>query len=112
MKIILPDGSAKEMPAKATAFDLALSISEGLSRHVVAAKVNGRLCDLSTPLSENDSVLLLKFDSPEGKTVFWHTSAHIMAQAVTALWPGTKVAIGPAIDTGFYYDFDTEHAFS
>ncbi|OGS35500.1 MAG: threonine--tRNA ligase [Elusimicrobia bacterium RIFOXYB2_FULL_49_7] len=112
MKVLLPDQSERELPDGATAIDLARAISEGLARHAVAAKVNGILRDLTRPLTQGDTVEIVKFDSPEGKEVFWHTSAHIMAQAVKALYPDVKIAIGPSIDNGFYYDFDTQTRFS
>lgn len=112
MKIKLPDNSFRELPENSTALDLAKSISEGLARVAVAAKVNGLVRDLTAPLKEGDAVEILKFESKEGKEVFWHTSAHVMAQAVKSLFPDVKIAIGPSIDEGFYYDFDTSHAFT
>jgi threonyl-tRNA synthetase len=108
MNIILPDGSGKEIAAGATCLDLAAAISPRLAKDALAAKINGRLVDCVTRLSENDSAAIITFDSPEGKSVFWHSSSHIMAQAVQALFPNTKIAIGPAIDSGFYYDFDAQ----
>jgi threonyl-tRNA synthetase len=108
MNIILPDGSRKEIADNSTCRDLAAVISPRLAREAVAAKVNNTLVDLSAKLSENDSVAIVTFDSPEGKSVFWHSSSHIMAQAVQSLFPNAKIAIGPAIDNGFYYDFDTD----
>jgi len=112
MKIVLPDGSHRELAEGATALDLARSIGPGLARDAVAAKVNGSVCELSSVLHDNDSVSIVTFDSPEGKQIFWHSSSHIMAQAVQALFPSAKIAIGPAIDNGFYYDFDVDKAFS
>jgi threonyl-tRNA synthetase len=112
VRIKLPDGSLKEMEEGATALDLAASISKGLARASMAARINGKVRDLLAPLSSGDAVELLKFDAREGREVFWHTSAHVMAQAVKALFPDVKVAIGPAIETGFYYDFDTPHRFT
>ena len=108
MNIILPDGGQKTLSENATALDLANAISPRLAKEAVAAKINDKLADLSTKLSEADKVSILTFDSPEGKSVFWHSSSHIMAQAVQSLYPTTKIAIGPAIDNGFYYDFDTD----
>ncbi|OGJ86597.1 MAG: threonine--tRNA ligase [Candidatus Raymondbacteria bacterium RifOxyA12_full_50_37] len=108
MNVKLPDGSTRVLADHATAMDLALSISEGLARASVAARVNGSMRDLSAPLSEGAAVELVKFDSDGGKQVFWHTASHIMAQAVKSLWPNVKIAIGPSIDAGFYYDFDTQ----
>jgi len=108
LNIILPDGGQKTLSENATALDLANAISPRLAKEAVAAKINDKLADLSTKLSEADKVSILTFDSPEGKSVFWHSSSHIMAQAVQSLYPTTKIAIGPAIDNGFYYDFDTD----
>jgi threonyl-tRNA synthetase len=108
MNIILPDGNAKDIPSDSTAADLAKTLSLSLARDALAAKVNGALVDLSTVLHDGDSVAIVTFDSAEGKSVFWHSSSHLMAQAVQELFPGTRLAIGPSIDNGFYYDFDTE----
>jgi len=110
MNIVLPDNSSKSITDNATAYDCAHAISPRLAKDALAAKVNDKLVDLSTILHENDKVAIVTFDSPEGKSVFWHSSSHIMAQAVQTLFPSVKVAIGPAIDNGFYYDFDTEAA--
>ncbi len=107
MNVILPDKSARELAQGSTCLDLAKSISPRLARDALAATVNGALVDLATPLKENDSVAIVTFDSAEGKSVFWHSSSHVMAQAVQAIFPSAKIAIGPAIDNGFYYDFDT-----
>jgi threonyl-tRNA synthetase len=112
MKIILPDGGSRELPAGSCARDLAQAISPRLAKEAVAAKVNGQIVDLSRPLSENDAVAILTFDATEGKQVFWHSSSHILAQAVQSLFPDAKIAIGPAIDSGFYYDFDVSRPFS
>ena len=108
MNIVLPDNSRKSLPDEATAFDLAKAISPRLAKEAIAAKVNNALVDLSSALHDNDAVEIVTFDSPEGKSVFWHSSSHVMAQAVQALFPSAKIAIGPSIDNGFYYDFDTE----
>jgi threonyl-tRNA synthetase len=112
MKIILPDGSSRDLPAGSCARDVAQAISPRLAKEAVAAKVNGQAVDLLRPLSENDAVAILTFDAAEGKQVFWHSSSHILAQAVQALFPDAKIAIGPAIDNGFYYDFDVPRPFS
>lgn len=112
MKIILPDGSSRELPAGSCARDVAQSISPRLAKEAVAAKVNGQAVDLSHALAENDAVTILTFDATEGKQIFWHSSSHILAQAVQALFPDAKIAIGPAIDNGFYYDFDVPRPFS
>ncbi len=106
INITLPDGSVKQMPAGSTGYDIARSISEGLARKVIAAKVNGEVWDLMRPIGEDATVQLLTWDDPEGKATFWHSSAHLMAEALEALYPGIKFGIGPPIDQGFYYDID------
>ena len=112
MNIKLPDGNIKELSAGASSYDLAKSLSPKLAQAALAAKVNGIMTDLHKPLLENDCVEIVTFDSVEGKSVFWHTSSHILAQAVQELFPTAKIAIGPAIETGFYYDFDVETPFT
>jgi threonyl-tRNA synthetase len=106
IKITLPDGSKKEYGKGITGYEIALSISEGLARNVLAAKVNGQVWDSSRPIDEDSSVQLLTWNDDEGKSTFWHSSAHLMAEALEALYPGIKFGIGPAVDTGFYYDVD------
>ena len=106
INITLPDGSVKTMPAGSTAYDIAMSISEGLARNVISAKVNGEVWDLMRPLNEDATVQLLTWNDPEGKATFWHSSAHLMAEALEQLYPGIKFGIGPAIEQGFYYDID------
>lgn len=106
INITLPDGSVKSMPAGSTSYDVALSISEGLARNVISAKVNGEVWDLSRELNEDAMVQLLTWRDDEGKETFWHSSAHLMAEALEILYPGIKFGIGPAIDQGFYYDVD------
>lgn len=112
IKIKLPDGSIKEYDKAVTALEVASDISKGLAKSVVAAKVNGIVKSLSDPISEDSDLLLLKFEDEEAQHVYRHSSSHIMAHAITQLFPGTKLAIGPAISNGFYYDFDTEHVFT
>jgi threonyl-tRNA synthetase len=112
MKINLPGGNVKELPEGANAYDLAKSISPKLAQAALAAKVNGTAADLYRALSDNDSVEILTFDSPEGVSIFRHSSSHILAQAVQELYPDAKIAIGPAIENGFYYDFDVEKPFT
>ncbi len=112
IKIKLPDGSIKEYDKAVTALEVASDISKGLAKSVVAAKVNGIVKSLSDPISEDSDLLLLKFEDEEAQHVYRHSSSHIMAHAITQLFPGTKLAIGPAISNGFYYDFDTEHIFT
>ena len=106
IKITLPDGSVREYQQGTTAHQIALSISEGLARNVLAAKVNGEVWDSSRPINSDSNVTLLTWNDQEGKSTFWHSSAHLMAEALEALYPGTKFGIGPAIETGFYYDVD------
>jgi threonyl-tRNA synthetase len=113
IKITLPDASIREVPQGTSALDVAKGISEGLARVVVSAKVNGEVWDLSRPIMEDATLSLLKFDDLDGKKTFWHSSSHLLAEALEALYPGIKLAIGPAIDNGFYYDVDFgEHPFS
>ena len=104
--ITLPDGSQREYPSGSSSLDVALSISEGLARNVLAAKVNGKVQDANLPIEADATLQLLTWNDPEGKATFWHSSAHVLAEAVEALFPGTKFGIGPAIETGFYYDID------
>ena len=112
MVVTYPDGSTRVFPDGATFLDAAQSISEGFGRKVLAAKVGEDVFDLSRPVPGDVSVLFLTFDDKEGRSVYWHSSAHIMAAAVKRLFPEVKVAIGPAIDDGFYYDFDVKTPFS
>ena len=106
MNVILKDGSVLEAAAGATAADAAPQISGGLYRAACAAKVDGKVVDLRTALTDGCTLEILTFDDPDGKRAFWHTTSHIMAQAVQHLFPDAKFAIGPSIDSGFYYDFD------
>lgn len=106
IRVTLPDGSVREYPQGSTALDVALSISEGLARNVLAAKVNGKVQDASRPIDADATVQLLTWNDPEGKATFWHSSAHLMAEALEALYPGVKFGIGPALEHGFYYDVD------
>ncbi len=106
IKITLPDGSVKEFDRGVTGLDIAASISEGLARNALAIKVNGEVRDLSRPIEENARIQILTWNDPEGKAAFWHSSAHLMAEALEALYPGVKFGIGPAIENGFYYDVD------
>lgn len=106
IKITLPDGSIREYAKGTSAHQIALSISEGLARNVLAAEVNGEVWDASRPIETDASLRLLTWNDTEGKATFWHSSAHLMAEALEALYPGIKFGIGPAIETGFYYDVD------
>lgn len=112
MNIVLPDGKIRTISDGASAFDLAKDISPKLAQRAVAAKINGNSVDLSYVLQENDTVDILTFDTTEGKEIFWHSSSHLLAQAVQELFPTAKIAIGPAIEQGFYYDFDTDKPFT
>nr|MBN2278054.1 threonine--tRNA ligase [candidate division Zixibacteria bacterium] len=112
IKIKFPDGSVKNYPKGVTGYEVARSISPGLAKEALAVKVNGHLRDLKAGIESDNPVEILTFDKPEGKFVFWHSSAHVMAQAVTELFPGVKLAIGPPIEEGFYYDFEVEKPFS
>lgn len=106
IKITLPDGSVKEFEKGISSMDVAKSISEGLARKVLATKVNGEVWDSSRPINSDASLQLLTWDDADGKSTFWHSSAHLMAEAVEAVFPGVKFWVGPAIDKGFYYDMD------
>lgn len=106
INITLPDGSTRQYPKGSTAMDIARSISEGLARNVLAAKVNDEVWDSFRPINNDVSLKLLTWDDKEGKSTFWHSSAHLMAEALEALFPGVKLGIGPPIENGFYYDVD------
>ncbi|MDP5077938.1 MAG: threonine--tRNA ligase [Nonlabens sp.] len=106
IKITLPDGSIKEFESGSTPMDVAMSISHGLARNVISASFNGTKVETKTPLTEDGSLVLFTFTNPEGKEAFWHSTSHIMAQAITDLFPGAHLTIGPAIENGFYYDID------
>ncbi|MFO7722631.1 MAG: threonine--tRNA ligase [Bacteroidales bacterium] len=106
INITLPDGSTRQYPEPVSGMDIALSISEGLARNVLAAKVDGEVWDAGRKINRDAGVKLLTWDDPEGKATMWHSSAHLMAEAVEALYPGAKFGIGPDIENGFYYDID------
>ena len=106
MKITFPDGSVREYQAGTTALQIAESISPRLAADVLAATVNGEVRDLSRPITEDSTLKLHKWEDDEAKHTFWHTSAHLLAEALTELYPGIKFGIGPAIDNGFYYDVE------
>lgn len=113
VKIELKDGSIKEVEQGSSILDIARSISEGLARAATAGKVDGEVKDLRTVINEDCKLEILTFDSDlDGKKAYWHTTSHIMAQAIKRLFPEVKLAIGPSIDEGFYYDFDTENPFT
>ena len=106
MNVTLPDGSVKQFENGISALDVAKSISEGLARNVLAAKVDGQVIDANRPLNADCTLQLLTWNDAEGKSTMWHSSAHIMAEAIEFFYPGVKLAIGPPITNGFYYDID------
>jgi threonyl-tRNA synthetase len=107
INITFPDGNVRQYAAGTTAMDIAKSISEGLARVVLAASVNGEVRDLMRPINEDASIVFHKWEDKEGKQTFWHSSAHLLAEALESLYPGIKFGIGPPIENGFYYDVDT-----
>ena len=107
IKITFPDQSVRQFEAGVTPLDIAKSLSEGLARNVLSANVNGMKWDATRPIEEDATVQLYTWNDPEGKAAMWHSSAHLMAAAIEALYPGVKFGIGPAVDNGFYYDIDT-----
>lgn len=111
IKITLPDNSVREYEAGVTVGEVTKDISEGLHRQALGAVVNGVTRGYMEPINEDSDFRVVKFDDPEGKAIFWHTSSHVMAAAIKSLWPDTKFAIGPAIADGFYYDMELEHRF-
>ena len=110
IKITFPDNSVREYAKGTTAMQIAESISSRLAQEVLAASVNGEVWDLSRPINDDATVKLLKWEDEEGKHAFWHSSAHLMAEALQELYPGIKFGIGPAIENGFYYDVDPGEA--
>ncbi|GGF76310.1 threonine--tRNA ligase [Wenyingzhuangia marina] len=106
INITLPDGSVREYEKNSTPMDVAMSISHGLARNVISASFNGKTVETKTPLTTDGNLTLYTFEQPEGKKAFWHSSAHVLAQAIQQLYPGVKLTIGPAIENGFYYDID------
>ncbi|GLR18600.1 threonine--tRNA ligase [Portibacter lacus] len=106
INITFPDGNIREYEAGTSAMDIAKSISEGLARNVLSAEVNGEVWDATRPIDNDANIKLFTWNDPAGKSTFWHSSAHLFAEALESLYPGTKFGIGPAIETGFYYDVD------
>ena len=106
IKITLPDGSTKDVKKGSNALDIANSISEGLARNIVSATINKEVWDITRPINSDASIKLHTFNDKEGKMTFWHSTAHLMAEALEILYPSVKLGIGPAIDNGFYYDID------
>ena len=107
INITFPDQSVRQYESGVTPLDIAKSLSEGLARNVLSAKVNGKMWDAMRPVNEDATIQLFTWDDAEGKATFWHSSAHLMAEAIEALYKGVKFGIGPAVDAGFYYDIDT-----
>ncbi|HBT50007.1 MAG: Threonine--tRNA ligase [Caldanaerobacter subterraneus] len=112
MVITLRDGTKREFEKGITVYEIAKSISDKLAREAVGGKFNGKIVELNTKIEEDGELEILTFEDEEGKKIYWHTSSHILAQAVKRLFKDVKLAIGPAIDNGFYYDFDTERPFT
>ena len=112
MFISLPDGSKKEYPAAVSALQVATDISPRLADAALAAEINGRMCDLDTMIISDSEIIIHTFKTEKGKELYWHSTAHLMAQAVKQLWPDVQVTIGPAIEQGFYYDFDRDEPFT
>lgn len=106
INISFPDGRVQSYPSGITAYQIALGISEGLARNAISAKVNGQVIELNRPILTDATVQLLTWNDAEGKSTFWHSSAHLLAEAIESIYPGTKFGIGPPIETGFYYDID------
>lgn len=111
LHITFPDGAQKEFAEPMTALEIAKTISNKLAKRALAAEANGQMVDLTKPLDGEVTLRIFTFDDEEGKHVFWHSSAHVMAQAIKRLFPDTQFAIGPAIKEGFYYDVDSSHVF-
>ena len=112
IQVTFPDNSQREFESGTNGFEIAKAISPGLAKAAIAVKINGQVKGLFEPITENVTLEVLTFENPLGKEVFWHSSSHIMAQAVLEVFPNTKLAIGPPIDEGWYYDFDVEKPFS
>lgn len=112
LKLTLKDGSVREVQENTSAAEVIKGIGMGLYKAACAVRLDGEVCDLRTVLTKDCTFEVLTFDDPDGKKTFWHTASHVLAQAVKRLYPDTKLAIGPAIDGGFYYDFDVEHPFT
>lgn len=112
IKITFPDGTVKEFDKGISSYDIAASISKRLADEILVSEINGKLVDLHAPVNEDAKIVLHKFDSDKGKEVYWHTTSHLMAQAIEELYPGAKFGVGPAIEGGFYYDIDSEKKFT
>lgn len=112
IRITLPDQSVREYPIGTTGLEIATSISRSLEKDSLAIAVNGKVRDLNLPVTQDANIRIITFDSDEGKDIYWHSSSHIMAQAIEELFPGTKFGAGPSIENGFYYDIDSPHSFT
>ena len=106
LNITLPDGSIKEFEGQVTPLEVAKSISDGLARNTISAIVDGKQVEVDTPITTDATVQLLTWNDDLGKKAFWHSSAHLLAQAILEFYPNAKLTIGPAIENGFYYDVD------
>ena len=106
IKITLPDGSTRNYVKPITILDIAKDISEGLARNVISAQFNEKTVEVSTVIKNDGNLILYTWKDPNGKKAFWHSSSHVLAQALQELYPGVKLTIGPAIENGFYYDVD------
>ena len=106
LDITFPDGAVKKFENGITPFQIAKSLSNSLAKNILSASFNGEIIELSTKLSENGSLKFYSWDDLNGKKAFWHSSAHLLAQVISELYPKSKLTIGPAIDSGFYYDVD------
>jgi len=106
IKITFPDNNVREFPAGVTGMEIAKSLSDRLAKEVLSITVNGQVLDLTRPITQDCTIKLHKWDDEEGKHAFWHSSAHLMAEALEVTFPGVKLGIGPAIESGFYYDID------
>ena len=112
MIVTLKDGSQREYPDGITAIKIGEDLGSDILKNALSVKIDSKVCELNTPITKDCKIEFLTFDTEEGKKTFWHTSSHVMAQAVKRLYPQTLLAIGPAIDNGFYYDFDSDIVFS
>ena len=112
MIIKLPDGSERAYDGPKSVKEITMDISEGLARAAVGAVVNGEILGMNDIVSEDSEVKIVKFEDKEGKRIFWHTTSHVMAYAISNLYKDVKFAIGPSTDNGFYYDIDTEYRFA
>lgn len=112
IKITFPDNSVKEFDKGVNSYEIAASISKKLADEILVSEIDGKMMDLYAPLNEDSRIILHKFDSEKGKEVYWHTTSHIMAQAIEELFPRAKFGVGPAIESGFYYDIDCENKFT